>query len=104
MEACTLSTGTYQPPARSDPAFPFPEILTEESVTVFCHNVKVVHWIDSSKYLLNLKTCLGNVKQLILPWYPNLKTVLISRGFVEFLSDPNVYITKNMTVLVSEYV
>jgi hypothetical protein len=56
----------------------------------------------SSDYVLSLKVSLYGLKQASANWHNKLKTALEDRGFVESLSDPCVYIRKDMMVL--EYV
>ena len=58
---------------------------------------------DSSKYLLKLKRSLYGLKQALMNWHCKLKTAFENRGFVESLSDPCVFISKNMIVLVYVY-
>ena len=54
----------------------------------------------SSQYILKLRKSLYGLKQASLNWHNMLKTALLSRGFVESVSDPCVYITKDLIVLV----
>ena len=53
----------------------------------------------SGYYLLKLKKNLYGLKNASLNWHNKLKTALEDRGFVESLSDPCVFIGKNMVVL-----
>ena len=55
----------------------------------------------SSRYILKLRKSLYGLKQASLNWHTNmLKAALLDRGFVESISDPCVYITKDLIVLV----
>ena len=58
------------------------------------------HGKDSSKYLLKLKRSLYESKQASLNSHCKLKTAFEDRGFVESLSDPCVFISKEMIILV----
>ena len=58
------------------------------------------HGKDSSKYLLKLKRSLYGFKQDLMNWHCKLKTDFEDRGFVESLSDPCVFISKEMLILV----
>ena len=58
------------------------------------------HGKDSSKYLLKLKRSLYGLKQASMNWHCKLKTDFEYRGFVESLSDPCVFISKEMIILV----
>ena len=58
------------------------------------------HGKDSSKYLLKLKRSLYGLKQASMNWHCKLKTDFEDRGFVESLSDPCVFISKEMIILV----
>ena len=51
---------------------------------------------DSSKYLLKLKRYLYGLKQASMKCHCKLKTAFEDRGFVESLSDPCVFISKEM--------
>jgi hypothetical protein len=53
----------------------------------------------NSDYVLSLKVSLYGLKQASANWHNKLKTALEDRGFVESLSDPCVYIRKDMMVL-----
>ena len=55
---------------------------------------------NSSRYVLKLKKFLYGLKQASLSWHNMLKTALLDRGFVESVSDPCVYINKDLIVLV----
>ena len=57
------------------------------------------HGKDSSKFLLKLKRSLYGLKQASLNWHCKLKTDFEDRGFVESLSDPCVFISKEMIIL-----
>ena len=59
-----------------------------------------VHGKDNSKHLLELKRSLYGLKQASMNWHCRLKTGFEDRGFVEFLSDPCVFISKEMIILV----
>ena len=54
------------------------------------------HGKDSSKYLLKLKRSLYGLKQASINWHCKLKTSFEDRGFLESLSDPCVFIMKDM--------
>ena len=54
----------------------------------------------SSRSILKLKKSLYGLKQASLNWHNMLKAALLDRGFVESVSDPCVYITKDLIVLV----
>ena len=54
----------------------------------------------SSKYLLKLKKCLYGFKNASLNWHNNLKDAFEDRGFMESLSDPCIFISKDMIILV----
>ena len=54
----------------------------------------------SSRYILKLRKSLYGLKQASLNWHNILKAALLDRGFVESISDPCVYITKDLIVLV----
>ena len=56
--------------------------------------------VSSSRYLLKLTKSLYGLKQGSLNWHNKLKTALIDRGFMESISDPCVFISKNMIILV----
>ena len=58
------------------------------------------HGKDSSKYLLKLKRSLYGLKQALMNWHCKLKTDFEDRVFVESLSDPCVFISKEMIILV----
>ena len=58
------------------------------------------HGKDSSKYLLKLKKYLYGLKNTSLNWNKNMKDAFEDRGFVESLSDPCVFISKDMIILV----
>ena len=58
------------------------------------------HGKDSSKYLLKLIRSLYGLKQASMNWHFKLKTVFEDRGFVGSLSDPCVFISKKMIILV----
>ena len=58
------------------------------------------HGKDSSKYLLKLKRSLYGLKQASMNWHCKLKTAFEDRGFVDSLSDPCVFILKEMILLV----
>ena len=58
------------------------------------------HGKDSSKYLLKLKRYLQGLKKALMNWHCKLKTAFEDRGFVESLSDPCVFISKEMIILV----
>ena len=58
------------------------------------------HGKDCSKYLLKLKKVLYGFKNAYLNWHKKLKDVFEDRGFVESLSDPRVFISKDMIILV----
>ena len=60
----------------------------------------VGHGKDSSRYLLKLKRSLYGLKQASINWHYKLKTAFKDRGFVESLSDPCVFISKDMIILV----
>ena len=60
----------------------------------------VGHGKDSSKYLLKLKRYLYGLKQALMSCHCKLKTAFEDRGFVESLSDPCVFISKEMIILV----
>ena len=53
----------------------------------------------SGYYVLKLKKNLYGLKNASLNWHNKLKAALEDRGFVESLSDPCVFISKNMIVL-----
>jgi hypothetical protein len=53
----------------------------------------------SSRYILRLRKSLYGLKQASFNWHQKLKTAMEDRGFVESLSDPCVYISKNVIVL-----
>ena len=50
----------------------------------------------SSKYLLKLKKYFYGLKNASLNWHNKLKDAFEDRGFVESLSDPCVFISKDM--------
>ena len=54
----------------------------------------------SSDYVLKLKKSLYGLKQSSFNWHNKLKEALLSRGFVESVSDPCVYISREMIILV----
>ena len=58
------------------------------------------HGKDSSKYLLKLKRSLYVLKQASMNWHCKLKTDFEDRDFFESLSDPCVFILKDMIILV----
>ena len=58
------------------------------------------HGRESSKYILKLKVSLYGLKQASMNWHSKLKKAFEDRGFVEFLSDPCVYISEDMIILV----
>ena len=58
------------------------------------------HGKGSSKYLLKLKKSLYGLKNASLNWHNKLKDAFVDRGFVESLSDPCVFISKDMIILV----
>ena len=58
------------------------------------------HGKNSSKYLLKLKKSLYGLKNASFNWNNNLKDAFKDRGFVESLSDPCVFISKDMIILV----
>ena len=58
------------------------------------------HGKDISKYLLKLKRSLYGLKQASMNWHCKLKTAFEDRGFVGSLSDPCVFISKEMIILV----
>ena len=60
------------------------------------------HGKDISEYLLKLKKFLYGLKNASLNWHNKLKDAFEDRGFVESLSDPCVFISKDMNIL--EYV
>ena len=55
---------------------------------------------SSSKFLLKLKKNLYGLKQASLNWHKKLKGALLDRDFLESISDPCVFISKDMVVLV----
>ena len=61
------------------------------------------HSNDSSRYLLRLKASLYGLKQASNNWHQKLKTALEDQGFVESLSDPCVFISEKMIILVYVY-
>ena len=56
------------------------------------------HGKDSSKYLLKLKRSLYGLKQASMNWHIKLKTDFEDRGFVESLSDPCIFISKDIII------
>ena len=58
------------------------------------------HGKDSSKYLLKLKRSLYGLKQALMNWHCKLKTAFEDRGFVESLSDPCLFISKEIIIIV----
>ena len=58
------------------------------------------HGKYSSKYLLKLKRYLYGLKQASMNWHCKLKTDFEDKCFVESLSDPCVFISKDMIILV----
>ena len=58
------------------------------------------HGRDSSKYILKLKVSLYGLKQASTNWHSKLKRAFEDRGFVESLSDPCVFISEDMIILV----
>ena len=58
------------------------------------------HGKDISNYLLKLKRSLYGLKQASMNRHCKLNTDLEDRGFVESLSDPCVFISKEMIILV----
>ena len=58
------------------------------------------HGKDSSKYLLKSKRYLHGLNQASMNWHSKLKTAFEYRGFVESLSDPCIFISKDMIILV----
>ena len=61
------------------------------------------HRKDSSKYLLKMKKSLYGLKNASLNWHNKLKDAFEDRGFVAALSDPCVFISKDMIILVYVY-
>lgn len=57
------------------------------------------HGPRSGSYVLKLRKSLYGLKQASFNWHNKLKSALEERGFVESLSDPCVFIGKNMVVL-----
>ena len=57
------------------------------------------HSFDSGKYLLRLRMNLYGLWNASYNWHQKLKTALEERGFVESLSDPCVFLSKNMVIL-----
>ena len=57
------------------------------------------HGKDSSKYLLKLKQSFYGLKQASMNWHCKLNTAFEGRDFVESLSDPCVFISKEMIIL-----
>lgn len=55
---------------------------------------------QSSRHLLKLNKSLYGLKQGKLNWYITLKTALLDRNFVESISDPCVFMSKDMFILV----
>ena len=55
---------------------------------------------ESSRYLLKLKKSLYGLKQGSLNWHNKLKAALHARGFVESISDPCGFVSKNTIILV----
>ena len=55
---------------------------------------------DSSKYILKLKVSLYGLKQASMNWHSKLKKAFEDRGFVESLSDPCVFFSEDMIILV----
>ena len=58
------------------------------------------HGKDISKYLMKLKQSLYGLKQASMNWHCKLKTDFEDRGFVESLSDPCIFISNGMIILV----
>ena len=58
------------------------------------------HGKDSSKYLLKLKKYLYGLENTSLNWHNKLEVAFKDRVFVESLSDPCVFISKDMIILV----
>ena len=58
------------------------------------------HKKDCSKYFLKLKRYLYGLKQASKNWHCKLKTAFEDRVFVESLSDPCIFISKEMIILV----
>ena len=56
--------------------------------------------LSSSSYVLKLNKSLYGLKQGSLNWHNKLKDALINRGFVESISDPCLFISKDMIILV----
>ena len=61
------------------------------------------HKKDSSKYLLKLKQSLYGLKQALMNWHCKIKTAFEDIGFVESLSEPCVFISKEIIILVYVY-
>ena len=57
------------------------------------------HGKDSSKYLLKLKKYLYGLKNASLDWRNKLKDAFEGRGFVESLSDPCMFIPRDIIIL-----
>ena len=55
---------------------------------------------NSSHYILRLSKSLYGLKQGSFNWHNKLKKGLLDRGFVESISDPCVFISKDMIILV----
>ena len=58
------------------------------------------HEKEGSKYLLKLKKSLYGLKNASINWHNKLKDAFEDRGFVDYLSDPCVFILKYMIILV----
>ena len=58
------------------------------------------HGRESSKYILKWEVSLYGLKQASMNWHSKLKKVFEDRGFVEYLSDPRVFILEDMIILV----
>ena len=58
------------------------------------------HGNESSRFILRLNYSLYGLKNASYNWHNMLRTALLERGFVESLSDPCVFISENMVVLV----
>ena len=54
----------------------------------------------SSGFIMRLNLLLYGLKNAAYNWHNMLKDTLLERGFVESLSDPCVFISKNMVILV----
>ena len=58
------------------------------------------HGKYNSKYLLKRKKFLYGLKNESLNWHNNMKEAFEDRGFVGYLSDPCVFISEDMIILV----